>query len=600
MRLPVKPLSRRSFLAGSSAAAIAFPHLQLVPKAGAAAVPAGAPSLRYVPHTTPLPIPGRLAPTTLNPAPGTPAAAVGSAAVYHGIAPEYQLGHPAGVRERARYPEKHYRLELRDTTHQWIPGVDTPALGYNGLVPGPLLRARVGEPAVLRVTNQADVEASLHLHGGHNPAHADGHPCFYIFPGRSRDYYYPFALPLRGDGQPDAEHAPSTLWYHDHGNDVTARNVIHGLAGVCLVTDEIEERLIADRVLPPIDGPGGAPSVYDIPLALIDQAFNRDGSLRWDPLDFDGRIGDVPTVNGVAQPFLAVERRKYRFRLVCSSLARVYHLRIVRGATAVPFLQIANDAFLLPQAEPVSSVEFVPGNRADIIVDFSAFPAGTELYLQNIMEQTNGRKPKGVDARAAVNLLKFVVGGGLVPNDVTVAAGTPLRPFTPLLASEVTATRRWSFERRKGAWMINEDFWSPYRSQATPVLGAVERWIFENKSGGWWHPAHAHLEGHQIIAINGRPPPRTLRYLSDTSPLADGMTIEVLMHLRTYTGPFVMHCHNNNHEDMRMMVQFETVARDAATGRPRPSLFNGRTFSIPAEISGIPAADVAAHPELFT
>jgi FtsP/CotA-like multicopper oxidase with cupredoxin domain len=594
------PLTRRTFLAGSSAAAVAFPHLQLVPKAGAAAVPVGAPSLRYVPHTTPLPIPGRLAPTTLNPAPGTPEAAVGSAAVYHGIAPEYQRGHPAGVKERARYPEKHYRLEMRETTHQWIPGVDTPALGYNGIVPGPLLRARTDEPAVVRVTNRADVEASLHLHGGHNPAHADGHPCFYIFPGRSRDYYYPFALPLTADGQPDVEHAVSTLWYHDHGNDVTARNVMFGLAGLCLVTDDLEERLIADRVLPPIDGPGGAPSAYDIPLALIDQAFNRDGSLRWDPLDFDGRIGDVPTVNGVAQPFLAVERRKYRFRLLCSSLARVYHLRIVRGGTAVPFLQIANDAFLLPQAEPVSSVEFVPGNRADIIVDFSAFPAGTELYLQNIMEQTNGRKPKGVDPRAAVNLLKFVVSGGVVPNDVTVAAGTPLRPFTPLHPSEATATRRWSFERRKGAWMINEDFWSPFRSQATPVLGAVERWIFENKSGGWWHPAHAHLEGHQIISINGRTPPRTLRYHSDTSPLADGMTIEVLLHLRTYTGPFVMHCHNNNHEDMRMMVQFETVARDAATGRPRPSLFNGRTFSIPAEISGIPAADVAAHPELFT
>jgi FtsP/CotA-like multicopper oxidase with cupredoxin domain len=478
--------------------------------------------------------------------------------------------------------------------------VDTPALGYNGIVPGPLLRARIGEPAVVRVTNRADVEASLHLHGGHNPAHADGHPCFYIFPGRSRDYYYPFALPLSADGQPDVEHAVSTLWYHDHGNDVTARNVMFGLAGLCLVTDDLEERLIADRVLPPIDGPGGAPSAYDIPLALIDQAFNRDGSLRWDPLDFDGRIGDVPTVNGVAQPFLAVERRKYRFRLLCSSLARVYHLRIVRGGTAVPFLQIANDAFLLPQAEPVSSVEFVPGNRADIIVDFSAFPAGTELYLQNIMEQTNGRKPKGVDPRAAVNLLKFVVSGGVVPNDVTVAAGTPLRPLTPLHPSEATATRRWSFERRKGAWMINEDFWSPFRSQATPVLGAVERWIFENKSGGWWHPAHPHLEGHQIISINGRTPPRTLRYHSDTSPLADGMTIEILLHLRTYTGPFVMHCHNNNHEDMRMMVQFETVARDPATGRPRPSLFNGRTFSVPPAISGIPAADVAAHPELFT
>ncbi len=608
-RIPVETNSmkqnRREFIGqvgmASILAAESFPFLRLASKAQAGALLPKLPTApSYVPHSVPLPLPGRLAPTVLDPAPGSPAASLGSAAVYHGIAPEYSRSHPAHKPYWDKSPERHYEMAYEETLHEWVPGIQTPALGYNGLVPAATIRLRVGEPAVVRVTNKVDIEASVHLHGGHNPSHADGHPCFYVFPGQSRDYYYPNVLPRHPvTGEADISHSNSTLWFHDHANDVTSRNVIHGLAGFALLTDDLEEKLFADRILPALDTADGQQSPYDVPMAFIDQALNPDGTIFWDPLDADGRLGNILTVNGAAQPYFEVERRKYRFRWLGCSLARVYELRIVRGSTDIPLLQISNDGYLFPQPELVSSVLLIPGKRADVIVDFSKFEAGTKLYLQNIMQQSNGRKPDGIDPTQPMNLVEFRVKGPAVANDVSVALGSALRPYTPIEASEVTATRRFDFNRSNGAWQINGQFWSPFRSDAVIPSGTTERWFLQNNAGGWWHPAHIHLENHQIVSINGVKPKKVWSYLCDTSPLEGNMVIEVLVRFRTFTGPFVFHCHNNNHEDMRMMSQIETVPRNPVTGLPMPPMLKGKSFSVDPAVCGIPARDIEANPHLF-
>ena len=131
------------------------------------------------------------------------------------------------------FAEKHHALTICNIQHQFMPGVNTPMFGYNGIFPGQTMRARLGEPMVVRVRNAcADLETSLHLHGGHTPSHSDGHPCFYTFPGKVRDYFYPHIAPKHHEGGTmDTNDAPSTMWYHDHGNDVTAYNVVHGLVG---------------------------------------------------------------------------------------------------------------------------------------------------------------------------------------------------------------------------------------------------------------------------------------------------------------------------------------------------------------------------------
>lgn len=614
-------LSRRSFLKrGGIAAALAAssaPFLRLTPQLQAN--PGPDTPFRFTPFTRPLPIPARMAPVTLNPAPGTPDAAVGSPAVYHGTAPEYDPAHsfnkaswvlndPATGRP---FAERRHQMTIAPTVAEIIPGVRTPVIAYNGTVPGPTMRARVGEPMIVRVRNSiADLESSLHLHGGHTPAHSDGHPCFYTFPGQARDYFYPHIAPRLPSGAMDLNEAPSTMWYHDHGNDVTAHNVAHGLAGFSLCTDSVEEGLIRNRVLPDVDlrdstgrlmlDAAGATRQgrYDIPMAFTDQRFNADGTLWWDQFDHDGRIGDVFTVNGVAQPFLNVEPRKYRFRFLGASLARVYMLRLSNGQ---PMVQIGNDSWLLPKGVSVSQVYLNPAKRADVIIDFTKL-AGKTVFLENIMDQTDGRKPNGVDLSTKVQLVKFVVGRAAdkAYPEFTCTVGTPLRAHTLIRESEATVTRYFDFNRSNGAWQVNSEFYSAFRCDAAVRLGATEKWVLRNGSGGWWHPIHLHLESHQIIRINGQAPRETWAYKSDNTSLEDNMTAEVLMKFRTFTGPFVFHCHNNNHEDMRMMKQWEVCGTNPVTGAMNPPLLNGSWFSVPAPIAGIPTDYIKSHPGLFS
>jgi FtsP/CotA-like multicopper oxidase with cupredoxin domain len=480
-----------------------------------------------------LPVPPVLQP--LSSRTGQPPFVPGSA--FHGIAPEF-----ADVAKYTQFPLKYYTVEMKPGLHEFIPGVKTPVWAYNGIVPGPTIKARIGEPIVVRFRNRLTVETSVHLHGGHNPSSSDGNPIYFVDPGKDRDYFYPNTVPLH-QGKPDYSESISTTWYHDHAMDVSGPNVYFGLSGLYLSTDHIEDALIGSNVLPRMD----------VPLVLSDRRFNANGTLYYDMLDHDGAIGDIFLVNGKVQPRFQVQRRKYRFRILNGSNARYYDLKFSDGRE---FLQVGNDSWLLPYAMPRESMMLSPAKRADIIVDFSNAPS--VLYLNNWMAQSNGRKPDGT-ASQPTPLMRFEVVGNPVRNDAKVVKGTLLRPHTPILASEIQATRVFEFGRSNGSWVVNNQLYDPNRIDATPKLNTAERWIFNNGSGGWWHPIHVHLESHQVQSINGQAPPLWESFKSDTVNLANGTSAEVFMKFRTFKGPFVFHCHNVEHEDMRMMMNFNVI-----------------------------------------
>ena len=592
--------SRRRFLkkstVGTALAAGAL-NLKLGGSKSEAADVSKLPKPAFTPFVQPLPVPPRLRDAVLGCAPGSPEAKLCSKEVWHGIAPEFDPAHPSHHPDWDRKPLRCYEMTYQECIHEWVPGIKTPSLGFNGCVPGPTFRARLGEPMVIRVHNPLDIESSLHHHGAHSPSHSDGHPCFYTLHGETRDYYYPNCVPRNADGSEDWSESPSTMWYHDHGNDVTAHNVAHGLAGFSIFTDPFEEDLIAKNILPAIDGPDGEHAPYDVPMALTDQLLNLDGTISWDPLDHDGRIGNLFCVNGVVQPFMNVERRKYRLRLLGCSLARIYELRLSNNA---PMWQIGNDSWLLPKPVTVTRITLPPGKRADVIVDFSKLPAGSEIYLENIMEQTDGRKPKGISTKNPDRLVKFKVIGGAVRNDITINANTPLRPHHEIPASELVATRDFKLGRSNGAWIINGEFYSPFRADADPLVNSAERWNLTNGSGGWEHPVHIHLESHQITKMNGVRPREVWAYKSDVTHLGTNTTAEIQMRFRTFCGPFVFHCHNNNHEDMRMMKQFEVCGKDPITGVKHPPTLNNEWFSVPEECAGIPHDFIKANPHIFS
>ncbi len=149
---------------------------------------------------------------------------------------------------------------------------------------------------------------------------------------------------------------------------------------------------------------------------------------------------------------------------------------------------------------------------------------------------------------------KFIV-EGTPQNNATIGPGDALRPHTPIDPGEIVRTRRFEFERSHGAWVINNRFFDPDRDDATPKIGTAERWILENGSGGWVHPIHLHLEAHQIQRIDGKAPPPHMAAKKDTVLLGD-FNAEMFMKFRTFPGRFVFHCHNVEHEDMRMMGVF--------------------------------------------
>jgi FtsP/CotA-like multicopper oxidase with cupredoxin domain len=519
------PWTRRRLLGATVAGAFSAAINRFMPSLGASAAPRDQQvrtTLAFTPFTAELP-----RPPTLSPAP--PFASDCQAALL--LSP---------------LPPKYYQVRMRRGIAQIIPGVETEIWGYEGTWPGPTIRARAGEPTIVRQFNDLDRETSVHLHGGHQEAVSDGYPLDLIAPGAFRDYGYPQLAAGNEPGQ-----SLSTIWYHDHAVDITAENVYHGLAGFYLVRDDLESTLIADGRLPADE--------FDLPLALQDRTLNPDGSLYFDPLNHDGFLGDLFCVNGAAQPFVRVRRRQYRLRILNGSTARVYMLRLSNDA---PLLVVGSDSTLLPAAVAAQRILLGPAERADVIVDFRNAPP--DLFLENIAVQTDGRGPGGTAQRPDVAVpgvpqLRFVVNEATESDPVRIEAGDPLRPVVRIHADDITTTRRFEFNRDRGAWTVNGQFFDPYVPIATPRIGEPERWILANNSGGWWHPIHIHQELHQVQSVNGRVPPPLLRGNKDTTLLGPNDVAEVFIRFREFPGRFVFHCHNLSHEDMAMMARFDVM-----------------------------------------
>ncbi len=274
--------------------------------------------------------------------------------------------------------------------------------------------------------------------------------------------------------------------------------------------------------------------------------------------------------NGRVQPFLKVERRKYRLRLLNGCNARFLELRLSNGQ---PFTKLGKDSWLYPAAIEQQTILLSPGQRADVVVDFG--DAAGEVFLENILYQVDGRKPAGslakpVHLEQGQQWLKFVVEGPVQRDSASAVPGTLLRPHRVLDPAEAVATRVFEFQRRNGAWQVNKQYFDPAIAAATPTLGTVERWIFRNGTGagGWWHPVHVHLSGQQIIRMNGAEPALADRFKSDVVILDGGGEAESLLHFRSFRGPFVFHCHTLEHEDLRMMLTVDP--RETATRSPQP------------------------------
>src|SRR6266516_6067652 len=345
-------------------------------------------------------------------------------------------------------------------------------------------------PVDTRLTAQPDtvVRAMAHLHGGFVAAGSDGNPAvdFDGFgPGETQEVFYTNQLP---------QMPASLLWFHDHAFGATRLNVFAGLAAAYILRDEHDTGTEPN----PIDIPGGA---YEIPLVIQDRQFNADGTFLYPVSDIPGVVwigeyfGDVMLVNGKVWPFLNVEPRMYRFRILNGCNARILNLDM----SGLDFWQIGADSGLWDIPVRTRRLVMAPAERADVLVDFSRF-AGARLMLMN------HRPPRPVSnpAPQLPQVMQFRVG-----RTVTQPGPSVIPSSLPGSAANLgdPAVTRYITLNEVGAetaeWFLNLNaahFEDPITE--TPQVGTIEDWVYINLTGDT-HPIHSHLVTFQVI---GRTP----------------------------------------------------------------------------------------------
>jgi spore coat protein A, manganese oxidase len=529
-------ITRRKFLHNSGLATAALLMKQLPSLDQAPAVKA----LTLDPNALakfvdPLPIPVTAQPSEHRASPANPAVKV----------PYYKLG--------LRPFEMKVHRDLRPT-RIW---------GFGSQSPGPTFDVRGGQEILVEWSNelpdkhflpidhnlsgagkdQPDVRTVVHLHGGKAPADSDGYPEDWITPGKSVVYHYP--------NKQDA----AMLWYHDHAMGINRLNIYAGLFGVYLIRDSVEDSL---------NLPAGK---YEIPLALCDRMLTPEGQLFYPVSDKENApwvpevFGDGTLVNGKLFPYLEVAPRKYRFRVLNASNGRFYHLSFEKGGS---FYQIGTDQGLLPAPISLKALMIAPGERVDLVVDFSEH-RGEEMILKS----------------DAFTIMQFRVAGGKVEDTSSLPA--TLRSVAKISESEAVKTRLLSldeYQNRAGEpvlMLLNGTYWHQPITEK-PVLDTTEIWTLINPTDDS-HPIHLHLVRFQILDrqrfnaglyMNTRelrftgdavPPEASEAGWKDTVRAQPGMVTRIIVHFEGYAGRYVWHCHILEHEDNEMMRPYEVIAK---------------------------------------
>lgn len=475
--------------------------------------------------------------------------------------PDTHRAHPADPGRRLPC----YRMEMRAFAarlHRDLP--PTTLWGYQGMCPGPTLEAMRGEPFLVEWVNalpsrhllpvdhtihgaekhHAEVRAVAHVHGARVSADSDGWPEDAYPPGRSLLYRYPNAQ--------DA----ATLWYHDHAMGITRLNIYAGLFGAYLLRDPEEQALGL---------PAGA---QELPLILCDRLIARDGQLYYPVSDdpaapwVSEAYGNATLCNGKLYPYAEVEPCRYRLRLINAANARHFELSL---SNRRPFLQIGSDQGLLHAPLERMRVELYPGERADVLVDFSGLD-GQSVEL---------RQPGEPILQFRVRARCRDAAAASVPSTLR---GLPrLDPATAVRERILTVGEMDDVNGNAMMMTLGGHHWSDPITE-DPVQDSVEIWSLVNLTGDA-HPIHLHLVRFQIIerrpfdlfAWNER---KELKYTGpgqapapheagwkDTVRADPDMVTRIIMRFEGEPGRYVWHCHLLEHEDNEMMRPFKLLPR---------------------------------------
>ena len=485
-----------------------------------------------------------------------------------------------------------------------------------------------------------------HVHGAHAIQEGDGHPEAWFLPAANNipagyattgTYYDIFKTTAPsgaswGPGNavfdyPNNQRA-STIWYHDHALGVDRLNVMQGPAGFWLI------RGGADDINLGFNRPGQqlfvgvnpAEPITEIPIAIQDRSFNDDGSIFYPDSRalFDGFtgpyapisdiapiwnpefFGDSMMVNGRTWPYLNVEQKQYRLRFLNGDNSRFLILQMDNGMN---FTQIGAEGGFLASPAMLNRLLLGGAERADVIVNFTNIPVGTNITLQNVGpdEPFGGGVPCPIGQDPITNpgcgdfapanpattgrVMQFRVVAATTPDTSTPADQITLPPIVPLgaenkvrnlsLNEECSNSSLTGFQCPKaallGTVMFNATTGAPmgmpmmWGDAVTEnvTLGATEIWdIYDFTVDA--HPIHLHQVMFQVVNREVFDPAfGVVGTITLPEPGETGWKDTVIAYPGQITrikarwdiaGLYVWHCHILEHEENEMMRPYTVSA----------------------------------------
>lgn len=411
-------------------------------------------------------------------------------------------------------------LEARLADVELVPGQSTTLWTYDGGMPGPLLRAQVGDRLIVHFKNSLPEPTSVHWHGLRIPNAMDGvpgEPTPPVAPGATFDY--DFVLPDAG-----------TYWYHPHLN--SAEQLGNGLFGPLIVDDPNEPAGLGDEAI----------------MVLSDLGVDAAGKLQ--PADgggdfgtLFGREGNLVLVNGKRLPTLHVRPgARQRWRLINAAKARYFQLRLA-GNT---FTRIGGDGGFIESPQALDTLVLTPAQRADVLLEPTMTTGESELSLRWIAYDRGFGTAYN---RPDEDVLRLDLVG-----DASKAAPLPnLR--RELAAPDATGARPIDISLTLGKGEAGLEMGingvPSWRAEhiMTP-LGERQLWTIKN-TFEWDHPFHLHGFFFQVLDVNGVAP--SVREWQDTVNVPVDGTVRLVATLDERPGMWMFHCHILDHADVGMM-----------------------------------------------
>lgn len=457
-------------------------------------------------------------------------------------------------------------LTLMNGTYQFYNGINTTTMGVNGDILGPTIILNKGEFVNFSVNNQIGETTTIHWHGMHVAPENDGGPHTTIAPNT---IWQPSFTVLDRAG---------TYWYHPHLHEKTNEHVSKGIAGVIIVKDTEEAALILPRTY----------GVDDFPLVVQTKDFDANNEIVV-PSNSD----DVIMVNATIDASLIVPAQVVRFRLLNGSSMRVFNIGLSGNQT---FYQIASDGGLLSSSNAITRLQLSPGERAEILVEFSGMQGQTvflKSYASELPNGIYGSTNPGIGPGLTLsgynpnllngtdfNIMQFEMVAPTA-NAIT-SIPVSLTTLTPISETSSNLTRSFIMtpvsmgpNQLNGDFVINGDSFNLNVINYEIPLGNTEIWSITNQSA-IAHPFHIHDVQFFVLDRNGNLPPLSERGLKDVILVKPMETVRFITKFEDFssvTVPYMYHCHMLFHEDRGMMGQFLVI--DGTAGVNDFNLNNG-------------------------